>query len=113
MREMDGHMGQYRKKPVVVHAIQWTGTNKDAVLEFASAVAMHFSGVAFEREDSISPVGVMGTPGQLRFTDRGLEVSTLEGRMSASIGDFIICGVSGELYPCKPDIFEKTYEEER
>lgn len=40
----------------------------------------------------------------------GLDIDTLEGRMKASIGDYIIKGVNGEFYPCKPDIFAKTYE---
>lgn len=43
-------------------------------------------------------------------TDKELEIETLEGTMHASIGDYIITGVNGEKYPCKPDIFEKTYE---
>lgn len=44
-------------------------------------------------------------------TDKELIIDTLEGKMKASIGDWIITGVNGEQYPCKPDIFEKTYEE--
>ena len=43
-------------------------------------------------------------------TTREMDIPTLEGVMHASIGDFIITGVNGEMYPCKPDIFEKTYE---
>lgn len=43
-------------------------------------------------------------------TDKDLYIETLEGRMHASPGDWIITGVNGEKYPCKPDIFEKTYE---
>ena len=43
-------------------------------------------------------------------TDKELEIETLEGTMHASVGDWIITGVNGEKYPCKPDIFEKTYE---
>lgn len=43
-------------------------------------------------------------------TDKELYIPTLEGVMHASIGDYIITGVNGEQYPCKPDIFEKTYE---
>lgn len=43
-------------------------------------------------------------------TDREVDIETLEGTMHASIGDYIITGVNGEQYPCKPDIFEKTYE---
>ncbi len=44
-------------------------------------------------------------------TDKPVVIKTLEGDMKVSIGDFIITGVNGEQYPCKPDIFEKTYEE--
>ena len=44
-------------------------------------------------------------------TVKGLEITTLEGGLLASWGDYIIKGVNGEFYPCKPDIFEKTYEE--
>ena len=43
-------------------------------------------------------------------TDRELDIQTLEGTMHADIGDYIITGVKGETYPCKPDIFEQTYE---
>lgn len=43
-------------------------------------------------------------------TDHEFDIDTLEGTMRASIGDYIITGVDGEQYPCKPDIFEKTYE---
>lgn len=43
-------------------------------------------------------------------TDKEIDIETLEGTMHASIGDYIITGVNGEQYPCKPDIFEKTYE---
>ena len=43
-------------------------------------------------------------------TDKEMDIGTLEGTMHASIGDYIITGVNGEQYPCKPDIFEKTYE---
>ena len=43
-------------------------------------------------------------------TDREIDIETLEGTMHASVGDWIITGVNGEKYPCKPDIFEKTYE---
>lgn len=43
-------------------------------------------------------------------TNKELYIETLEGTMHASIGDWIITGVNGEKYPCKPDIFEKTYE---
>ena len=43
-------------------------------------------------------------------TDTELDIATLEGVMHASVGDWIITGIQGEQYPCKPDVFEKTYE---
>ena len=80
-------MAKYRKKPVVIEAIQWTGDNLKECLDF-----MKFSNRAHTvHKDKII-------------------IHTLEGKMKASVGDFIIKGVSGEFYPCKPDIFEKTYE---
>ena len=77
-------MNKYRKKPVVIEAIQWTGKNIWDVRKFVGNKASDFNG---------------------KFNIR-----TLEGTMSASIGDFIIKGVHGEFYPCKPDIFSETYE---
>jgi len=77
-------MAKYRKKPVIINAVQWTGDN---VAEINSFTNPHSS-----------------------IKDGNLSINTLEGVMSATIGDFIIQGVNGEFYPCKPDIFEKTYE---
>ena len=77
---------KYMKKPVVISALQWTGDN---ILEMCS-----FTG----KEDN-----------KLLKNDE-LYIDTLEGTMHASVGDYIVCGVDGEFYPCKPDIFEKTYE---
>lgn len=77
----------YRKKPVVVEAIQFTGTNDAAVSSF------------------------VGGDGRDPEADRPLWlIETLEGTMRAEVGDYIIRGVKGEIYPCKPDIFEATYE---
>ena len=76
----------YRKKPVVVEAIQWTGENHAEMCEFIDPEV-------FE----IKP-------------KEGLIIHTLEGDHHASPGDYIIKGVNGEFYPCKPDIFAKTYE---
>ncbi|MGG7215341.1 hypothetical protein ACQPUY_17315 [Clostridium nigeriense] len=78
-------MPKYRKKPVVIEAIQWTGNNLKQVLEFSNDL--------YISDDN--------------FT---LKVETLEGVMTANKGDYIIKGVTGEFYPCKPDIFEQTYE---
>jgi hypothetical protein len=77
----------YRKKPVVIQAVQWTGENNTEILHFCSTCYITSSGKA-----------------------KDLIVSTLEGDMSASTGDFIIKGVKGEFYACKPDIFDMTYE---
>ena len=80
---------KYRKKPVVIEAMQYTGANNlQEVMEFADSK---------ERPCTWS-------------AENGLTITTLEGTHTANIGDFIIQGVEGEYYPCKPDIFEKTYE---
>lgn len=79
-------MGRYRKKPVEIEAVQFNGTNHVEVAEF-------LAGSDFE-------------PGI-----HGIVINTLEGSMSAAPGDWVIKGVKGEFYPCKPDIFEATYEE--
>lgn len=79
-------MTKYRKKPVEIEAIVWTGDNLAEALSFVNT-------------------GDVGKSGD-RFV-----IKTLEGDMTASPGDFIIRGVQGEFYPCKPDIFDATYEE--
>lgn len=86
-------MGKYRKKPVVIEAVQWTGENYTEICQF--------TGMTLGRTRvTYSPYGI---------SDQ-LIIPTLEGEHRASIGDFIIKGVKGEFYPCKPDIFEATYE---
>ncbi len=75
---------KYRKKPVIIEAIQWNGKNLSEIDNFMGRT-----------------VGNKGTI---------LVIHTLEGDMEASINDYIIRGVNGEFYPCKPDIFDKTYE---
>ena len=87
---------KYRKKPVVVEAVQWNGENIDEIREFAPEATSIITG----RNDWRS--------GKKHDTV-GLTVYTLEGAMNAKVGDFIIKGVNGEFYPCKPDIFKKTY----
>lgn len=80
-------MGKYRKKPVVIEAVQFIGGKVSAneILKFCKQAVWHFN------HDTIT-------------------VSTLEGTMTANPKDWIIKGVKGEFYPCKPDIFEATYE---
>lgn len=80
-------MAKYRKKPVVIEAVQFDGTDESC--------------------DWIYPQLVNREIG--RSCDK-LHIKTLEGVMTANVGDYIIKGVNGEFYPCKPDIFHKTYE---
>ena len=84
-------MRQYRKKPVVIEAAIFSGTleNAEQIIQWSN------------KEVSMPEDGIL---------DR-LVIKTLEGEMTASVGDYIIRGVNGEFYPCKPDIFSKTYEE--
>ncbi len=77
-------MAKYRKKPVVIDAVKWTGTNLGDLTDF-----MH---------DAYSVDG------------EKIEIHTCEGVMTADVGDWIIKGVEGEFYPCKPSIFKATYE---
>ena len=86
----------FRKKPVVIKAIQWDGseaTGQRIREAFGEAIQVH---PPQER-------------GQSELPPR-LFCATLEGQMQASTGDWIIQGVKGEVYPCKPDIFSATYE---
>lgn len=77
---------KYRKLPVEIEAVQWTGDNWRLIDEFITV-----------KHETYPSQGIIKIP-------------TLEGIMEASEGDYIIKGVNGEFYPCKPDIFEKTYE---
>jgi hypothetical protein len=88
----------YKKKPVTIQAIQWTGNNLREVIDFTG---LHESAAHKWTWDEYKHV----------VETEGLKIFTLEGSMMASIGDFIIKGVKGEFYPCKPDIFASTYEE--
>ena len=85
----------YRKKPVAIEAIQYTGDNGLEIKEWSD-------GAAYE-----SPVL---EPSCANPTGAYVQVKTLEGTMTGIVGDYIIRGVKGEYYPCKPDIFDKTYE---
>ncbi|WP_278911826.1 hypothetical protein [Deinococcus wulumuqiensis] len=84
-------MTHYRKKPVVVEARQFHGTESGADADLAAWVGAEYRGQGD------------GRPGVLL-------ISTLEGVMEAQAGDYIIRGVAGEFYPCRKDIFEVTYE---
>ena len=77
---------KYIKRPIAIEALQWTGDNIEEIMAFAN-------------KDIIS------------FRGGSLYVKTLEGDMLATIGSYVIKGVDGEFYPCREDIFEKTYEQ--
>jgi hypothetical protein len=78
---------KFRKKPVVIEAVQWDGTNVAEIREHFGA----FLGWTFGAQE-------------------GIKIETLEGVHFASKGDYVIKGVKGEFYPCKPDIFQMTYD---
>jgi hypothetical protein len=84
---------RFRKKPLVIDAIQYTGSNWDAVWKWF---------LGFHKAQKL---------GQFYETDgHRIKIGTQEGTMFADANDWIIRGVKGEFYPCKPDIFEETYE---
>lgn len=91
-------MGQYRKRPVVIEAMQFYGPT----------VALHDLDYAVKFDDWLVARQPADRP--CRYVGSKLIIPTLEGDMEATVGDFIICGVRGELYPCKPEIFDATYE---
>ena len=81
------------KKPVTIEAVKWDGENSEEIIAFCGDSAF---------------TAVESQMGQTETEE--LYIKTLEGNHHASIGDYIIKGVKGEFYPCKPDIFENTYD---
>lgn len=89
---------KYRKKPIIVEAVQFTGNNESEIRDFCTITienGMKSRFVTYEHPLLSEPC---------------IQIHTLEGVMTAQTGDWIIKGVKGEVYPCKPDIFEQTYE---
>jgi len=78
---------KFRKKPVIIEAIQYEGNNKKEIIHFVGNNAF--------------------CPTCMDY----ISLTTLEGKMKVNVNDWVIKGVKGEFYPCKPDIFEETYEE--
>lgn len=100
-------MPKFRKKPVVIEAVQFNGDAESAALvedTLLSDEQINHEVVRWRWRD------ISGSGGHFSDIVEYLEIDTLEGVMRALPGDWIIRGVNGELYPCKPDIFEKTYE---
>ena len=92
-------MAKYKKKPVVIEAFQYDGDLKGSDGNYYIpdwAVKALDSGIMFYKDLGDIP--------------SELFIKTLEGIHHVSIGDYVIQGVNGELYPCKPDIFDKTYD---
>ena len=88
-------MPQFRKKPVAIEAVQWNGQAPGSIARVLEVAQDKFDLPSWYREDMPPP---------------SLNVHTLEGWLVASHGDWIIRGVKGEVYPCKPEIFDLTYE---
>jgi len=87
-------MPKFRKKPVVIEAIQVTKEMRNEGGPFPEWAVPHLEHGHTEKIENSG----------------WLQCKTLEGPLNVSDGDFLICGVNKEVYPCKPDIFEKTYE---
>lgn len=92
---------KFRKKPIVIDATCNQGTWPPILSWLEELAGDKFGGFAFQP---------MKAPPITRNSDGSLNIATLEGVMRADVGDWIIRGVKGELYPCKPDIFAATYE---
>jgi len=91
---------KYRKKPVVIEAVQvpvYSPNNATEYVDTCIAIAEWCGGTSHMMETGDTPNHIL--------------IKTLEGEMMARVGDFIIKGVKGEFYPCKPDIFQATYEQ--
>ena len=81
-------MPKYTKKPVTIEAVQWTGKNRTEILNFCTDGYVSYPNADDKPE---------------------FKIQTLEGLMTATVGDYIIKGIKGEFYPCKEDIFLETY----
>lgn len=92
-------MVKYRKRPIVIEAIQWNGnTNHQQICDFVgeSLKTEEFATAAYEAGKGLPYYSLL--------------INTEEGVMRADPKDFVIKGINGEFYPCKPEIFEKTYD---
>lgn len=88
-------MAKYRKLPVEIEAFKYDGDFKNSKGEYyVPAWAVH----------------ALNTEEWMTFIDGELYINTLEGKMHVSVGDYVIKGIEDEIYPCKPEIFEETYE---
>ena len=88
-------INKYKKKPIIIEAVQWTGINLEEIKSFVKDSLDYNYKTHWDSSD---------------LSNIEVKIKTLEGDHIVSIGDYIIKGVNGEFYPCKPDIFKKTYE---
>lgn len=86
----------YITKPVVIEAVQWTGTNLEEIKSFVDNDSLNYETYGTDVSNGLPQIA--------------MSIDTLEGTMSASVGDYIIKGLRGEFYPCKPDVFERKYD---
>lgn len=106
-------MSKFRKKPVVIEAEQYPGIPAISPEQLASG---NFDGLStkadelIDFEEWLEPHARRADRWPCRYKGRSLIIPTLEGDHEAQPGDWIIVGVQGEIYPCKPDIFAATYE---
>ncbi|MFA6100420.1 MAG: hypothetical protein WC750_06165 [Patescibacteria group bacterium] len=87
---------KFRKKPVVVEAVRWTGKNFNEIKAFCPGII---------------DAGYRAPTDNFSVESWPLLINTREGQVCAQLGDWIIKGVMDDFYPCKPDIFEATYEQ--
>ena len=92
-------MPKFRKKPVVVEVVRWTGSNLEEIRNFVGGDLIEDWMEFFDIKRELKKMLV------------SIAINTLEGTMMVNYGDYIIKGVNNEFYPCKPDIFLATYEE--
>lgn len=109
-------MKKYRKKPVVIEASIFQWGMEDGLIRYNEYIPK--DALNYPEDMRMSDTGYLQKYGP-EFRDRGFKegenwvpyIETLEGKMRIGEGDFIITGIKGERYPCKPDIFQATYEE--
>ena len=89
---------RYKKRPIIIFATQLTNNNARFIFDWI-------------KDNNVDSVHILLQENSSDDVDELIEIETLEGKMVANIGDWIIRGVNKEFYPCKPDIFKKTYEE--
>ena len=105
-------MAKYRKKPVVVEAIQWNVPDENGKVKLAKDCKDHPKVRPTSYLEVSEMLGTAGCSQEEPYWDWSVMgvIDTLEGKHIVRPGDYIIKGVKGEFYPCKPDIFEQTYE---